>query len=119
MEEFLKFKQPYNVNVARASRPREPSQAEQTRRSSAKKDRAAHCTRCSRRRGARGGSGSQANFILCRVLGRGAHDLKLALERRGILVRHYAKRGLENCIRISVGRPEHTDALIHALGDLT
>ena len=62
--------------------------------------------------------GSQANFILCRVLGRDARDLKLALERSGILVRHYGKRGLENRIRISVGRPEHTDALIGALRDL-
>ena len=59
--------------------------------------------------------GSQANFILCRVVRRNARDLKLALERRGILVRHYDKPGLDNCIRISVGRPEHTDALIGAL----
>ena len=58
---------------------------------------------------------SQGNFVLCRVLGRSARDLKLALARAGILVRHYDKRGLEGCIRISVGRPEHTDALVDAL----
>ena len=32
-----------------------------------------------------------------------------------MLVRHYAKPGLENCIRVSAGRPEQTDALMAAL----
>jgi histidinol-phosphate aminotransferase len=58
---------------------------------------------------------SHANFILCDVAGRDAKELKLALERQGILVRHYNKAGLRNCIRISVGRPEQTDRLIEAL----
>ena len=58
---------------------------------------------------------SQANFVLCRVHGRDARALKLALEQQGILVRHYQKPGLENCIRISVGRPEQTDRVIAAL----
>ncbi len=30
-------------------------------------------------------------------------------------VRHYAKKELSGYIRVSVGRPEHTDALIAAL----
>ena len=58
---------------------------------------------------------SQANFVLCRVIGRDAKALKEALAGRGILVRHYAKPGLENCIRVSAGRPEQTDALLAAL----
>jgi histidinol-phosphate aminotransferase len=58
---------------------------------------------------------SQANFVLCQVHGRDARALKLALEQQGILVRHYQKPGLENCIRISVGRPEQTDRLVSAL----
>jgi len=58
---------------------------------------------------------SRANFVLCRVEGRSAAELKAALTREGILVRHYAKPGLENCIRISAGRPEQTDALLAAL----
>ncbi|MEJ5200124.1 MAG: aminotransferase class I/II-fold pyridoxal phosphate-dependent enzyme [Anaerolineae bacterium] len=58
---------------------------------------------------------SRANFILCRVEDRDARELKALLAARGILVRHYAKPGLENCIRISVGRPEQTDALLQAL----
>ena len=61
---------------------------------------------------------SEANFILCPVVGRSAADLKHALEAQGILVRHYNKPGLDNCIRISVGRPEQTDRLVEALEHL-
>lgn len=58
---------------------------------------------------------SEANFVLCRVEGRDAAALKQRLERQGILVRYYKKPGLDNCIRISVGRPEQTDRLLAAL----
>jgi histidinol-phosphate aminotransferase len=58
---------------------------------------------------------SQSNFILCRVLDRDARQLKLALEQQGILVRYFDKPSLRDCIRISVGKPEHTDALVAAL----
>jgi histidinol-phosphate aminotransferase len=58
---------------------------------------------------------SRANFILCRVFGRDARALKLALEVRGILIRYFNKPGLTDCIRVSVGRPEQTTALIAAL----
>ena len=58
---------------------------------------------------------SQANFVLCRVQGREATALKLALAQAGVLVRHYASPGLENCIRVSAGRPADTDALLAAL----
>ena len=61
---------------------------------------------------------SQANFVLCRVVDRDAKGLKEALAGRGILVRHYAKPGLENCIRVSAGRPEQTDALLAALAEV-
>lgn len=61
---------------------------------------------------------SQANFVLCRVVGRDAKALKEALASRGILVRHYAKPGLGNCIRVSAGRPEQTDALLAALAEV-
>jgi len=61
---------------------------------------------------------SQSNFILCDVVGREGKSLKMALERKGILVRHYSKPRLENCIRISVGRPEQTDRLLAALHEL-
>jgi histidinol-phosphate aminotransferase len=62
---------------------------------------------------------SASNFLLCRVLDRDARQLKLTLEQHGILVRYFDKPGLRDCIRISVGRPEHTDALIDALQRVT
>jgi histidinol-phosphate aminotransferase len=52
---------------------------------------------------------------LCRVVGRAAIDVKRALEAEGILVRYFDKPGLRDCIRISAGRPEHTDRLLAAL----
>jgi len=77
---------------------------------------------------------SQSNFILCRVLslpkghvlslpkgrvlGRDARQLKLSLEREGILIRHFNKPGLRDCIRISVGRPDQTEVLLQALREV-
>jgi histidinol-phosphate aminotransferase len=62
---------------------------------------------------------SRANFILCRVMNRSAVELKATLaEKFGILVRYFNKPGLDNCIRISVGRPEQTDAVLEALGEI-
>lgn len=58
---------------------------------------------------------SQGNFILCRVTRGDAHDIHRRLERRGILVRKYSDPDLRNYLRITVGRPEHTDALMAAL----
>ncbi|KAF8072423.1 HISN6B [Scenedesmus sp. PABB004] len=62
---------------------------------------------------------SNANFILCKVdQGRDAKEVKDALARSGIMVRHYAKAELSGYIRISVGKPEHTDALMAAINAL-
>jgi histidinol-phosphate aminotransferase len=58
---------------------------------------------------------SRANFVLCRVMGRDAAELKAGLAQEGILVRYFARPGLENCIRVSAGRPSDTDALLAAL----
>ncbi|HMN62025.1 MAG TPA: histidinol-phosphate transaminase [Anaerolinea sp.] len=57
---------------------------------------------------------SQANFILNRVIDRDAAELKQALAAQGVLVRHYNTPLLKNYIRVSVGRPEDTDALMDA-----
>ena len=120
MHELLKFKQPYNVNVAASvagiASLRNVEQIEAVVEK-LKAERARLHSLLDALPELETIPGSQANFILCRVLGRDARDLKLALERGGILVRHYDKPGLEGCIRISVGRPEHTDALIRALRD--
>ena len=118
MEEILKFKQPYNVNaaasVAGVTSLRSASQI-QAVVEKLKAERTRLYARLDEIRGIQAIRGSQANFILCRILERDARELKHALERRGILVRHYDKPELEGCVRISVGRPEHTDALIDAL----
>jgi histidinol-phosphate aminotransferase len=58
---------------------------------------------------------SQTNFILCRVVGRPAAELRKALEHAGILVRYYDKPRLRDHIRISIGTPAHSDALSAAL----
>lgn len=61
---------------------------------------------------------SQANFILCQVLSCDAKRLRRKLQDKGILVRYFDEPRLQNFIRISVGKPEHTDALIRALQEI-
>jgi histidinol-phosphate aminotransferase len=61
---------------------------------------------------------SQANFVICRVLKGEAGELKRRLQDKGILVRYFEQPRLQNFIRISVGKPEHTDALIKALQEI-
>jgi histidinol-phosphate aminotransferase len=63
-------------------------------------------------------SPSQTNFLLCRVRTNEQGDalpLKQALEREGILVRHYRKPGLRDCIRISIGTPQQNEQVLAAL----
>ncbi len=61
---------------------------------------------------------SQANFIFCLVLNGRAKELWQKLQRKGILVRYFDQPLLQNSIRISVGKPEDTDALIKALQEI-
>jgi histidinol-phosphate aminotransferase len=58
---------------------------------------------------------SKANFILCGALKGSAKTLFKQLQSKGILVRYFDQARVKDCIRISVGKPEHTDALIKAL----
>ncbi len=58
---------------------------------------------------------SKANFIYCTVLEGSAVELHRKLQRKGILVRYFDRPLLQNSIRVSVGRPEDTDALLKAL----
>jgi histidinol-phosphate aminotransferase len=62
---------------------------------------------------------SAANFILCRVEGRPARELKLALEREGVLVRYYSSALLRDYVRVSVGTPGQSEALLAALRGLS
>ena len=79
---------------------------------------------------------SQANFILCslnfrpelsapchsepRLVGAKnlARDIWAQLRENGIFVRYFDTLRLKDCLRISVGRPEDTDALIQALKEV-
>jgi len=61
---------------------------------------------------------SRANFIFCSVLSGKASALQQKLQNKGILVRYFDQPFLNNSIRISVGKPEHTDALIKALQEM-
>ena len=61
---------------------------------------------------------SDANFLLCRVTGGNARGIYEGLQRRGIFIRYFDTLLLKNCIRISVGKPEHTDAVIQALQEI-
>jgi histidinol-phosphate aminotransferase len=117
MAELWKFKQPYNVNVAASVAGLASLRHVEQIRGAVEKlkaERARLYTLLQEVSFLRP-CPSQANFILCDVVGRQAKELKLALERQGILVRHYDKPGLRNCIRISVGRPDQTDRLLAAL----
>ncbi len=58
---------------------------------------------------------SKANFILCRVERGNAVQLRQKLQEKGILIRYYDDMLLRDYVRISVGKPEHTDALIGVL----
>lgn len=112
------FKQPYNVNVAATVA------ALVSLQQAGKMDEVVELIRGERNRlyaGLREVSylepvaGSQGNFILCRVVGREAGGLKQSLEDEGILVRYYDTPGLDNCIRISIGRPEQSERLLSVL----
>lgn len=61
---------------------------------------------------------SRANFLLCRVHDKQAHEIKDALARQGILIRYYRTPELRDCIRISIGTPEQNDMLLAALRKL-
>jgi len=61
---------------------------------------------------------SKANFILCRVLNGEASGIHDELQQRGIFIRYFDTPLLKNYLRISVGKPEHTDALIEALKEV-
>lgn len=58
---------------------------------------------------------SDSNFILCKVVGRNPKKMRDDLRKQGIFLRYFDTLGLKDCIRISVGLPQDTDALIWAL----
>jgi histidinol-phosphate aminotransferase len=60
---------------------------------------------------------SQANFVLAWVPGGRARAVQVlaALKSAGVLVRYFDAPGLDDKLRITVGTPDDTDALVSAL----
>lgn len=61
---------------------------------------------------------SQGNFILCKVRGRSAAEVKQQLAERGILVRYYNSPKLADHLRISIGTPTQMAQLEQVLEQL-
>ncbi len=61
---------------------------------------------------------SSANFILCSILNGDAKEIWRQLRKKGIFVRYFDSPRLRNCLRISIGKPEDTDALIETLKEV-
>lgn len=61
---------------------------------------------------------SKANFILCSVLKGKAKEIHRSLQEKGIFIRYFNTPELKDCLRISIGKPEHTDKLMSALKDI-
>ena len=61
---------------------------------------------------------SRANFILCRLPEGRGQEIFEGLCRRGIFLRYFGNARLQDYIRVSVGLPDETDAVIAALTDL-
>ncbi|XP_073125311.1 histidinol-phosphate aminotransferase, chloroplastic-like [Henckelia pumila] len=59
---------------------------------------------------------SHSNFILCEVKSdMDAKKLKEDLAKMGVMIRHYSNKELAGYVRVSVGKPEHTDVLMECL----
>lgn len=61
---------------------------------------------------------SEANFVLCRVVDREAGAVVDHLLDHGILIRGFTGGRMEDYVRISVGRPKQSDAVLDALEDM-
>lgn len=63
---------------------------------------------------------SHSNFILCEVTsGKDAKKLKEDLAQMGVMIRHYDKKELKGYVRVTVGKPEQTEALMKCLKRLS
>lgn len=120
LSHLLKIKQPYNVNVAGgtaalASLSDMSRLQENVRKIVAERGRLYTALQTF---GFLEPYPSEANFILSRVIGRDAAELKATLAARGVLIRYFDTPGLRNHVRISVGTPSQTSILLEALSTL-
>lgn len=62
---------------------------------------------------------SATNFLLVRVTDGVPQQIKQSLAARGILIRAYKSPSLKDYVRLSIGKPEQNNAVLHALRELT
>ncbi len=61
---------------------------------------------------------SSANFVLCRLSGRDARTVRDALARKGVFVRYFERRPIDDCLRISVPAPGQSERVVQALREV-
>ncbi|MDY7561848.1 histidinol-phosphate transaminase [Pseudomonas sp. 10B1] len=61
---------------------------------------------------------SAANFIFARHPRHDASGLAAKLREQGVIVRHFRQERIAQFLRISIGTPEHNQALLDGFGDL-
>ncbi len=61
---------------------------------------------------------SEGNFLLCEFTRDTAQQIFVALAQKGISVRYFNTPRLRDCLRISVGLPEHSNSLLQALAEI-
>ncbi len=119
-EQLLKVKQPYNINLAAQVALKESLADIEYLRGTVQKiilERERLFQKLGELKSLRPFP-SQANFILCTVVKGNAREIYEGLQKRGIFIRYFDTPLLRNSLRISVGKPEHTDALIEALKEM-
>jgi histidinol-phosphate aminotransferase len=61
---------------------------------------------------------SRGNFVLCSLPEGKAEETWQKLRKKGVFVRYFDTSRLKDCLRISVGKPEDTNALVRALEEV-
>jgi histidinol-phosphate aminotransferase len=120
VEHLLKIKQPYNINVAAQIAVKESFADIDYLKDTVKAivaERERLFAKLEKLRFLKPWP-SQANFIYCAVLDGDARTIHKKLQKKGIFIRYFDTFLLKNSIRISVGKPEHTDILIKALQEI-
>ncbi len=120
LSHLLKIKQPYNVNVAGATAALVSLSDVDYLRENVKKivEERGRLHRALQEFDFLEPYPSEANFILSRVIGRDAAELKAALAEQGILIRYFNTPRLQDHVRISVGTPSQTSVLLKTLSAL-
>ena len=117
---FYKMKPPYNVNIAAQIGMLESLQDMHYLKHSIKLilEERPRFSAALKKQGMLAPMPSQANFLFCPVVVGEAKHIWEELAKRGIFVRYFNVPLLKNAIRLSVGRPEHTEAIVKALDEI-